>query len=288
MTTVIVTDSCCDLPYNFLVENKIEMIPLTITINGQSSKDELAATGGYDSFYKQMLEGVTPMTSQANVYDFKQVFIKHAKEGNAVIYIGFSGALSGCVASARLAQREVEQEIATAQIKIVDSLCASMGQGLLVYYALKKVQEGSSIDEVVDFIELIKLKINHWFTVSDLKYLFKGGRVSKTAATVGTLLQIKPILHVDNEGRLVPVEKVKGRKKAVSQLIERIKTCIVEPENQVVFISHGDALKEAEIIREELLSKCHVKEVWIQYIGAAVGSHAGPGTLAVFFIGAGR
>ena len=138
---------------------------------------------------------------------------------------------------------------------------------------------------MVSWIEQNKLKLNHWFTVTDLNYLFRGGRVSKTAATLGTLLQIKPILHVDDEGRLIPVEKVKGRKKSLKALVEKVKENIVEPENQIIFISHGGVLEEAHQIKKAILEECHVKDVWINYIGAAVGSHAGPGTIAIFFMG---
>lgn len=285
METIIVTDSCCDLPYAYIEENNIDMIPLTITIDNKDSKDNLAKEGGYEAFFKSMMDGAMPKTSQANAYDFKEVFAKHAQEGKAVIYIGFSSILSGCVNSARMAKQEVEEEVPQAKIEVIDSKCASMGQGMLIYYAVEQLKKGISFDELVKYIEDLKLKINHWFTVADLNYLFRGGRVSRTAATVGTLLQIKPVLHVDDEGRLTPVEKVKGRKKSIKVLGEKLKEQIVHPEEQIVFISHGAALKEAEELKQFFLEECHVKDVWINYIGAAVGSHSGPGTMAIFFVG---
>ena len=285
METIIVTDSCCDLPYDYIEENYIEMIPLTITIDGQDKKDTLAKDGGHKAFYQEILEGVMPKTSQANTYDFREIFEKYVKEGKNVVYIGFSSALSGCVNSARMAKEELEEEMPEAKICVIDSKCASMGQGLLIYYAVEKLKTGTSLDELVQYIEELKLKINHWFTVTDLNYLFRGGRVSKTAATVGTLLQIKPIMHVDNEGRLMPVEKAKGRKKSLKMLVEKVKSQIVAPEDQVVFISHGDVLDEALEVKRMIMEECHVKDVWINYIGAAVGSHSGPGTMAIFFVG---
>ena len=184
-----------------------------------------------------------------------------------------------------MAVKEIKEEMPHAQIEVVDSKCASMGQGLLIYYAVEQLKQGKSFEQIISFVEQNKLKLNHWFTVSDLNHLLRGGRVSKTAATVGTLLQIKPIMHVDNEGRLTPVEKVKGRKKSLKVLVEKVKENIVNPEEQMVFISHGDVAKEAEEVKKAILEQCPVKDVWINPIGAAVGSHSGPGTIAVFFMG---
>lgn len=287
MKTIIVTDSCCDLPYTYIEENHIDMIPMTITINEIDKKDDLAKTKQYDAFYQSILEGAMPKTSQINAYEYKEVFLKHLKEGNNVLYIGFSSALSGCVNSARMAMEEIQEENSEldAQVKVVDSKCASMGQGLLIYYAVEQFKQGKSLEEVVMFLEENKLRLNHWFTVSDLNYLFRGGRVSRTAATVGSLLQIKPVMHVDDEGRLTPVEKVKGRKKSLKVLVEKVKENIKNPEEQVVFISHGAALEEAEVVKQMIMEECQVKDVWINFIGATVGSHSGPGTMAIFFMG---
>lgn len=287
MKTIIVTDSCCDLPYSYIEENHIDMIPMTITINEIDKKDDLAKTKQYDAFYQSILEGAMPKTSQINAYEYKEVFLKHLNEGNNVLYIGFSSALSGCVNSARMAMEEIQEESSElgAQVKVVDSKCASMGQGLLIYYAVEQFKQGKSLEEVVMFLEENKLRLNHWFTVSDLNYLFRGGRVSRTAATVGSLLQIKPVMHVDDEGRLTPVEKVKGRKKSLKVLVEKVKENIKNPEEQVVFISHGAALEEAEVVKQMIMEECQVKDVWINFIGATVGSHSGPGTMAIFFMG---
>lgn len=288
METIIVTDSCCDLPYKYIIDNKIEMMPLTIMINDTENKDDLAKTGEYEAFYEQMLAGQMPKTSQVNAYEFKEVFLKHLKKNKSVLYIGFSSVLSGCVNSARMAMEEIKEEIPEAQVAVVDSKCASMGEGLLIYYAVEELKKGKSMEEVVHFLEANKLRLNHWFTVDDLNHLFRGGRLSKTAAAFGTLLQVKPIMHVDDEGRLIPVEKVKGRKKSLKNLLDKVKENIVSPEEQLVFISHGCALKEAEEMKQAILDECHVKDVWLNYMGATVGSHAGPGTIAIFFMGTHR
>lgn len=281
----IVTDSCCDLPYEFIKACNIQVLPLTIIMNGEEEKDHLAETMQYDRFYEAILNGTMPQTAQVNAYQFTEVFRECAKNNEPVIYIGVSGNLSGCVGSALMALEEVKEDYPDAQIAVVDSRCASMGLGLLVYYAVEQMNQGLNLEELTHWLELNKQHIIHWFTVMDLNHLFRGGRVSKAAATFGSLLQIKPILHVNNEGRLVPIDKVKGRKKSLRLLVEKVKEDLVDPENAVVFISHGGCLQEAEAVKEMILEECGVKEIKINYIGAAIGSHAGPGTVAIFFKG---
>ena len=285
MQIKIITDSCCDLPFEYTTSNDIQVIPLTIITNDEEKKDDLAQTKKYDAFYEGILNGAMPQTAQANAYDFTEIFRECAKNNQPVVYIGFSSALSGCVNSALMALAEVKEEYPNADIAVVDSKCASMGLGLLIHYAVEKIKEGMNLQQLVEWLEANKLHIIHWFTVTDLNHLFRGGRVSKAAATFGTLLQIKPIMHVDNEGRLIPVEKIKGRKKSLKALVEKVKEDIVEPENAEVFISHGGCLEEALEVRKMILEECSVKEIKVNYIGAAVGSHAGPGTIAIFFKG---
>lgn len=288
MKIKIVTDSCCDLPFEYTNAHNIEVIPLTIIMNGEEKKDDLAQTVKYDDFYESILNGAMPQTAQANSYQFEEIFRDCAQKGEPVIYIGFSSALSGCINSALVALEEVKQEYPNAEIAVVDSKCASMGLGLLIHYAVEKINEGLNLQELVEWLEVNKLHIIHWFTVTDLNHLFRGGRVSKAAATFGTLLQVKPIMHVNNEGRLIPLDKVRGRKKSLKVLVEKLKEDIIEPENADVFISHGGCLDEALEVRKMILEECPVREIKINYIGAAVGSHAGPGTIAIFFKGASR
>lgn len=288
MKTIIFTDSCCDLPINFVKENNIEVMELRVNLKGEDIPDDLGESINYKDFYKLIRNGEMPTTSQANVGEFQERFQKYVNEGYSIIYIGFSSALSGCVNSARLAMENIKLDNENSDITIIDSKSASMGLGLLVYYASKMLKEGKSKDEIVNWIEENKLRVNHWFTVDDLNHLKRGGRVSSSVAIVGTMLSIKPIMHVDDEGRLTPVSKVKGRKKSIKVLQEKIVEKIVNPEEQVIFISHGDCLEEAEHLKELITSVIKVKDVIINNVGPVIGSHSGPGTMALFFIGNSR
>lgn len=285
MKTVIMTDSCCDLPLNFVKENNIDVISLGINIDSKYYSDDLGQSINIKEFYDKLRSGIMPTTSQANAFSYEERFKKHVEEGKAVIYIGFSSALSGSVNSARIAMENVKDEYDKADITIIDSKSASLGLGLLVYKAVEMLKQGASKDEIVSWVEDNKLKLNHWFTVDDLNHLKRGGRVSGTVAAVGTLLGIKPVLHVDNKGRLVPVSKVKGRKKSIKVLQETIKERIVNPEEQVIFISHGDCLEEAEYLRRLITDEVKVKDVIINNVGPTIGTHSGPGTIALFFLG---
>ena len=288
MRTVIITDSCCDLPIKFVEENNIEVLPIRINLKGQDIPDDLGQTMKPKEFYEMIRKGEMPTTSQINSYVFKETFKKHIDNGDSVIYLGFSSALSGCVNSAELAKEMLEEEMGKVDISIIDSKSASLGLGLLVYNLWNLINSGLSKDEAVKWIEDNKLKVNHWFTVDDLNHLKRGGRVSAAAATLGTMLNIKPILHVDNEGRLIPVLKVKGRKKSLKTLAEKLNENIVNSEEQVIFISHGDCEDDAIYLKEIILSNKKVKDVIINNIGPAVGSHSGPGTVTLFFMGESR
>ncbi len=288
MKTILFTDSCCDLPISFVRDNNIQVMSIRVNINGEDIPDDLGKSIAHKDFYALIRNGKLPTTSQVNVDTFEKNFRKYVSEGYSIIYIGFSSALSGCVNSARLAKEIIDEEIEGADITIVDTKSASMGLGLLVYYAANMLRDGKSKEDIINWLEENKLKVNHWFTVDDLNHLKRGGRVSSTVAIVGTMLSIKPIMHVDNEGRLIPVSKVKGRKKSIKALFDKLKEKIVDSENQTVFISHGDCIEEAESLKELILSEIKVKEIIINNIGPAVGTHSGPGTLALFFIGNSR
>lgn len=288
MKTILFTDSCCDLPISFVKENNIQVMPIIVNVNGEDIPDDLGRSISHKDFYSLIRNGKLPTTSQVNVDTFERNFRKYVSEGYSIIYIGFSSALSGCVNSARLAKEIIDEEIKDADITIVDTKSASMGLGLLVYYAANMLKEGKNKEDIFNWLEDNKLKVNHWFTVDDLNHLKRGGRVSSTVAIVGTMLSIKPIMHVDNEGRLIPISKVKGRKKSIKALCDKLKEKIVDSENQTIFISHGDCIEEVESLKELILSEIKVKEIIINNIGPAVGSHSGPGTLALFFIGNSR
>ena len=285
METVIIIDSCCDLPKKYIEENNVPTLSMTINFKNREYKDDFGVSLPYKEFYDQVRAGEMPSTAQINSFTYAEEFRKHVSKGNAVICIVFSSALSGSYNSACIAKDMILEEFKDADISVIDSRCASMGEGLLDYYAIEMLKNGASKDEIVQWIEENKLKLNHWFTVDDLNHLKRGGRVSSTAAIIGTLLDIKPVLHVDNEGRLIPVTKVKGRKKSIKSLFEELDKRIVNPEEQVIFISHGDCLEDAKFLERLILEKYKVKDVFINEIGPTVGSHSGPGTVALFFLG---
>lgn len=288
MNTVLLIDSCTDLPYSYVEENKLPFVSLVCNYKGQEVKDDFGHSLTYKEFYNAVRDGEMPSTSQVNVYDYAELFRKFALEGKSVIYLGFSSALSGSYGSAKLAKDMVCEEIEGADITLIDSKSASLGEGLLAYYANEMLKKGASKDEVVGWLESNKLKLNHWFTVDDLGHLKRGGRVSGAAAFVGTLLDIKPILHVDDEGRLVPISKIKGRKKSLKTLFEMLQENIVAPEEQVIAISHGDCLEDVEYLKDMILKEFKVKDVIVNHVGPVIGSHTGPGVVALFFMGSKR
>lgn len=285
MDTILIIDSCSDLPLKYLEANNIPAVYLTTTIGNKTYEDNFGVNISYEEFYNKVRSGELATTSQVNVYKYIEAFKPFVEENRSIIYIGFSSALSGSLNNAITAKNTLLEEFINADITIIDSKCASLGEGLLVYYAYNMLSNGFSKDEVVTWIEENKLKLNHWFTVSDLNYLKRGGRVSGATAIVGTLLDIKPVLHVDNEGRLIPVTKVKGRKKSLKMLADMLLDSIVNPEESVIAISHGDCLEDALYVKNLILEKITVKDVIINHIGPVIGSHSGPGTVALFYFG---
>lgn len=281
---IIMTDSCCDLPYEFTKENNIIVMPTAVTIQEKTVMDDLGQSLKYTDFYSVVRNGEMPKTAQVNVYQFYEVYKKHIENGDKVIYIGFSSGLSGTNNSACIAREMIKEEYEEADISVIDSKCASMGLGLLVYYANELLNNKKSKEEIIEWIESNKLKIVHLFTVEDLNHLYRGGRVSRTTATVGSLLNIKPVMHVDDEGKLVPFEKARGRKKSLSMIVDKVVATIVNPEEQVIFISHGDSIDDVQYVKEKILEKIKVKDIVINFIGPAIGTHSGPGTIAVFYM----
>lgn len=285
MESILIIDSCSDLPIQYIEKNNIPFLSLTFSFKGKEIEDDFGRSLSYKNFFREVRNGEITTTSQINIYKYVEEFKKHVKEGKAIIYISFSSALSGCFNNAIAAKNIVLEEYNHADITIIDSKCASMGEGLLVYYVIEMLKKGINKEEIVAWIEENKLKVNHWFTVDDLNHLKRGGRVSNTAAFMGTLFDIKPILFVDDEGRLIPVTKVRGRKNSIKALAQRLDEGIVNPEDQVIFISHGDCFNDAKYLEEIIMKKHKVKEVIINNIGPVIGSHSGPGTIALFFLG---
>jgi DegV family protein with EDD domain len=236
-------------------------------------------------FYKLLREGAISSTSQVNAYEFVEGLTPLLEKGLDILYIGFSSALSGTYNSFEIAKGELLEKFPERKIIGIDSLSASLGQGLLIYTASQLQKEGKSIDEVQKFIEGNKLHLVHLFTVDDLNFLKRGGRLSATSAFIGTLLQLKPLLHVSNEGKLVPYGKTIGRRHSLKKLVDDMEGNITHPENQTIFISHGDAIEEAEYTGKLIKERYKVKDVLYNDVGPVIGSHSGPGTIAIFFFG---
>lgn len=288
MKTLLITDSCSDLPVKYAEDNNILIMSLSFNFKGVNYKDDFGKSISYKDFYSEVRKGEMTSTSQINPSTFEEAFRKYVSQGYSLIYIAFSSALSGTHNSACIARDSILEENPDADISIIDSKCASLGLGLLVYNACEKLKAGESKEDVVNWVENNKLKLNHWFTVDDLHHLKRGGRVSSTSAILGTLLDIKPILKVNDEGKLVPVTKIKGRKKSIKSLADTLKQRIVNPEDQVIAISHGDCEEDARLLEKFIKEDIKVKDVIFNYVGPVVGSHSGPGTIALFFFGKDR
>jgi DegV family protein with EDD domain len=289
MNYEIVTDSSSNLTEELIAEYGIHIISLVFILDGEEyssyKKGEKTDIG---QFYKMMRAGKTMTTSTINMSSCEKTFESILSRGKDVLYIGFSSALSGTYNTASVMAEKLMAKYTDRKIYCVDSLAASMGEGLLVYYAANQRKEGKSIDEVRDWVLSNRLNLCHWFTVDDLLFLKRGGRISSTTALVGTALGIKPILHVDNEGRLINVGKVRGRKNSLNELVKEMEKTCIRPEEQTVFISHGDCIEDAEYVKELVKSKLKVMEVVINYVDPVIGAHSGPGTVALFFVGSNR
>ncbi|MGH4122794.1 MAG: DegV family protein [Clostridium sp.] len=282
--TILVIDSGCDLPLDYIGQENIVPIGLVCNFKGKSIEDDFGKKFIRKDFYDALRQGEMPTTSQINSERYVEVFRKYVKKKKSIIYIVMSSGISGTINSANLARETILEEFPEADISIVDSKCASLGQGLLVYYAYEMLRKGSSKDEIVNWLEENKLKINHWFTVNDLNHLKRGGRISSSAATVGTLLNIKPVLFMDNEGLLTPFSKCRGRKKAIHTLAEKFKERTNPNVLQVIAIGHGDCIEDALTLEGLVRENGNVKDVILNYVGTAIGSHTGPEILGLYFI----
>lgn len=285
-TYKIITDSTCDLPSTVIKELDVHVIPMEYILDGVSHFQDLEDEGEKTaSFYGSLREGKVSSTSMINTARFMGVFEPYLKAGQDILHVSFSSALSGSYNASRMAAEELKELYPERQILVLDSIAASIGQGLLVYHAVLKKRQGLSLEELYEWLEENKKKICHWFTVEDLMHLKRGGRISALSANIGTALNIKPILSVNMEGKLVNLGKVMGRKKSLSELIVKMKSCAETAENQVVIIGHGDSLKDAEFLSTKLKNELHVKEVIMTQIGPIIGSHTGPGMIGLTFVG---
>ena len=283
---IIMTDSSCDLPLEIVNDLEISVLPLSLVIDDKkyyNYLDERDIT--FSEFYKLMRNKKTSKTSAVNPSDFVNEMEKFLKQGKDILYLGFSSGLSCTYNNANTAVDQLLKIYPDRKIYTVDTLCASLGQGLLVYLVAMEKQKGKNIEELRDFAENIKLKVCHWFTVEDLYHLKRGGRISSSTAVIGSMLGIKPILHVDDMGKLINVSKVRGRKASINELFNKVKENAIIPSQQTVFISHGDCLDDATYLSDLLKKELGVKDVIISYVGPVIGAHSGPGTMATFFLG---
>ncbi len=281
---VILTDSCCDFPAEMVEELGVCVLPLSFAIEGKeyyNYPDNRDMAPG--EFYGKLRAGSLGTTSAVSVGRFQEAMTGIVESGRDVLCTAFSSALSATYQSACIAAKDVMASHPEANVLVVDSRAASLGQGLLVYLAAVKKAQGASLEELRGYVEERKNHICHWFTVDDLFHLKRGGRVSAAAALLGTMLQMKPVLHVDDEGRLIPVGKTRGRKASIRALLDKMDELAEDP--SVVFISHGDCLEDAEGLAEMIRAKFPVKKLAINYVGPVIGNHSGPGTLALFFQG---
>lgn len=281
----IVTDSCADLPESFCLENDVLSIPLSFSIEGQEYFDQFGQYMSPSLFYQKMRAGHMSTTTLINTERYIDAFTPILKGGQDILYIAFSSALSGSYQCSLMARAELAERFPERKILLIDSLCASLGEGLLVYHAVQHAKEGWPIDKLAAWVEENKQHVIHWFTVDDLNHLRRGGRLSASSAILGTILAIKPVLHVNDQGRLVPVDKVRSRKRALQALVDRMAETVTDPSSQTVFISHGDCLSDAQTLADMVKVRFGVKDIVINYIGPVIGSHAGPGTVALFFMG---
>lgn len=283
MTYQIITDSGCDLPKQMLSELDLQTVPLTVNFRNAVLDDSVDE--GIKEIYAGLRAGEAATTSAINPDRWGQAMEAVLKEGQDVLVLTFSSGLSTTYQSAVIAGNELQAQYPARKIIVVDTLAASLGQGLLVWYACKMRDAGMTIEELAAWVEGNKQNLCHWFTVDDLMYLKRGGRVSAATALVGTMLQIKPVLHVDEEGHLINVSKTRGRKASIQAMAQKAVELGEGFDNETMFICHGDCIEDAQYLAGLLKEKCSVKEVFIGYTGAVIGSHSGPGTLALFFMG---
>jgi DegV family protein with EDD domain len=283
---VIITDATCDLPAAFAEKIGVTVIPMEFTMSGKVYKHYPDAREmSFHTFYERTKNGEMSVTSQINGATYEQYFVPMLKDGKDILYIAFSSGLSGTYQASKIAAADLMERYPGRRIICLDSKAASVGEGMLVYAAMQKLAEGMSLDELVDWVEETRNHICHWFTVDDLNHLKRGGRVSPVTAVVGTALGIKPVLHVDSEGNLIPVANVRGRKKSLEVLVDHMAKTCVNPEEQVIVIGHGDDLEAAEYLKTLVQNRFRVKDIIITDMGPIIGAHTGCGIAALFFFG---
>lgn len=282
---VISTETTCDMPKSYYAENGINLLGLTYTIGGKDYDSAADDSLSSAEFYQMIREGAMPKTAQVSIEKAAQSFEKLVRQGRDVFHLAFSSGLSGTFQSLSVAAKEVMEHNPGSRVVVVDSLAASMGQGLMLDYAVKLKREGKNLDELAAAITRDRLKFVHDFTVNDLFHLHRGGRVSKMTAVVGSALGIKPLLHVDDDGHLIAVGKTRGRKQALTWLVNQMEAKIGHNQNDWIHICHSACLEDAEFVAKLVRERFHFENIRIGEIGPVIGSHTGIGTVAIFFIG---
>ena len=286
MSYQIITDSGCDLSLEMYEKLGVTVAPLCLNFRGSEHRD--LSESFIKSLYQAMRDGETASTAAINPSEWACVIEPVLAKGEDVLVMAFSSGLSTTYQSAVIAANELMEKYPGRTVKVVDTLCASRGQGMLVWYACQKRDAGMGLEELTAWCEDHKLNLCHWFTVDDLVYLKRGGRVSAATALLGSMLQIKPVMHVDNEGHLINVSKVRGRKASIEAIAKKLGETGLPGENETVFICHGDCIADAQLLEKLVKEKYGVKNVLTYYTGAVIGAHSGPGTLALFYLGSHR
>ncbi len=287
---VIVTETTADLPASYIEENGLVTVPLYYqveeTVYGEEKHLELK------EFFDAMRNGATPTTSASNPDNIRRTYIELIENGKDILHLAFTSGLSCSYNNAAFVAEDLKEDYPDAKITVIDTLCASMGQGLIVNSAVQMKKDGKSMDEIAEWVEAKKLNVCHQVTVEDLIYLYRGGRLKKSSAVLGTIINIKPLIHVTNEGKLLSFDKVRGRKKSLNTLVDNMIAAIdgydYDVENEWVYISHGDCQEDAEYVKKQIEERIGVKKFMINYLSPTIGSHAGPGTVALFFYGKAR
>ena len=280
---VLITDSASDLPSEIAENLEVEILPMKYMVNDTPCVDK---DFDMENFYNLLRGKALSLTSQTNVEEFSNYFSRYLESGKDILYVGFPLSLSGMNNSARIAARELSEKYPERKIIVIDSVSASIGQGLLVYYAAFKKKSGATIDEVADFVNDNKLKFCHWFTVDDLYFLKRGGRISQATAVVGSILNVKPLLSMNDEGKLYVFDKIRGKKKVLDLMSSKIEN--LNSDYKKVFVGHADCLDDAKYVAEKISAENPSLDVTITHLGPIIGTHTGPGTVALAFVGNSR
>ncbi|MDT2705980.1 MULTISPECIES: DegV family protein [Enterococcus] len=284
----IVTDSCCDIPFQFLDEAGIAFLPMLVEINGKEYQDDLGKTFDVEFFYKALKDKQMPTTSQINVGRYLEFFEPYAKKDIPVIYLSFSSGMSGSYYSALQAVEVLKEDYPNAKVAVVDTLAASLGQGLLVLGAKKQQDAGKNFEEVIAWVDEQKMLLQSWVTVDDLKHLERGGRISKSEATLGGLLKVKPIIHVDKNGKLQNVDKVRGRNKSLQKIIDETLAHLTSREDQIVYIAYSGDVAAAETVLAGIVEEVAIEDIACLPLGPTISAHTGLGCVAIFTFGKNR